>query len=421
MIRRFHQLRVGRDDGIAMVLVLGLTSVLVLLAGAMVAYSVGSQRNARSGQDWNGALAAAYAGVEEYQSRLANDPRYYTLGNPSSTFTSGSGSTVTLPTGPATNPAFSLTQWATVAGSGGSASFRYEIDNSRYYLDGTLRVRSTGRAGGETRSVVADLRQQGFIDFLYFTDFEMQDPAFSGGVNTTCHGSDPLNPGRYAHGTSPRPTTGCSEIAFGDSDVLNGPVHSNDVIRACETEFNGHTTTAYKPASGPRYLRRNSNYTSCAASTFAVDGTGPAEGSTIGMPKTNSELKKETRHDIPTVVPRPGCLYTGPTKITFLNNGRMRVVSPWTRSTSASPVSFAQAHCGTPGSTGLGATTGSGSSRQYVGVDVPVPPNNVIYVQNVPNVSGRPELRRGGPHADRYQPGRVRQRPLQQHRLPARG
>ena len=29
-----------------------------------------------------------------------------------------------------------------------------------------------------TRSIVADLKQDGFIDYLYFTNYETQDPAY---------------------------------------------------------------------------------------------------------------------------------------------------------------------------------------------------------------------------------------------------
>lgn len=390
MIRRFRSKGGGDPEaGIAMVMVLGITTVVTLLAASMVAYSLGSHRNARADQDWNAALSAAYAGIEEYQSRLANDPGYYTLGNPASTFSSDSSSVVTMPTGSAENPAFSLTSWADIPGSTGAASFRYEVDNSDYFLDGTLRLRSTGRAGGDTRSIVADLRQRGFIDFLYFTDYEIQDPVLSGADVTDCV--------KYAHGTSPRlQSSNCSEIAFGSSDVLNGPVHSNDAIRACQATFNGQTTTAYSPATGDRYKLMTSNGSSCSASTFAVNGSGPAFQATIGMPQTNSELRKETRGDLPLIVPRPGCLYTGPTTFTLMNDGTMRVVSPWTQYTSASPTAANNAGCGTPGSGGLGATTGSGSSQRYVGQVIAVPDSNVAFVQNVPSVSSDPNYAPAG-------------------------
>ncbi|MBK0296463.1 hypothetical protein IAE22_30930, partial [Bacillus sp. S34] len=76
---------------------------------------------------------------------------------------------------------------------------------------GTIKVRATGMVGNAVRSVVASIRQQGFIDFLYFTDLEIQDPQISGDDATMCT--------KYAY--QGRPTSGCDEIAFGGGDVID--------------------------------------------------------------------------------------------------------------------------------------------------------------------------------------------------------
>jgi hypothetical protein len=343
-----------------------------------VAFSVGSLRNAREDQDWGAALAAAYAGVEEYESRLANDTGYYAYGNPASEFTNPTHSPtvqVTLPTGAAANPAFGLGTsgtWANVPGSNGSAQFRYEVDSSNYYNDGTLRLRSTGRSGTETRTIVADLKQQGFIDFLYFTDFEVMDPqALDPNSTTNCAIRYPAS----------RP---CDTIYFGGQDEINGPLHTNDAIQTNgAAKFLGKTTTSWKAASGPNYV------SSGTKPSFAVAGD-PSYQATIGMPATNSQLKKETRSDLPAEVPVTGCLYTGPTSIVFNSGGTMTVISPWTRYTNTTGNSDTSgsnpSKCGTPGSGGLAKKNGSGTA--YVGQTISVPSNLVIYVQNVPTTSG---------------------------------
>jgi type II secretory pathway pseudopilin PulG len=359
------------DEGVALVMVIGVSMVLTLLAAAGVAYAVGSTRKARNDQDWNGALAAAYAAVEEYQSRLANDPAYLSFGNPAAPFSTSTGSTVILPetTGGNVNPAFSLTGWATVPGS--TAQFRYEVDNSDYYTNGTLRLRATGKVGEEVRSLVADLRQKGFIDFLYFTDFETQDPDVS---RQTDDSTAECSVYEY-HGRS----SDCTIIQFGGFDVIDGPLHTNDTMQLCSTpDFLGMTTSTYQPTSGLRYKRPGN----CAASPFfAVNGTQPAWQGLMPMPDTNSELRRETRTDLPVEVPNPGCLYTGPTSIVLDASGKMRVRSPWTKVTS--PNGAVHTECGTPGSSGLGSATGQL-------IDVPL--NTVIYVQNVPSVSGDPNF-----------------------------
>lgn len=363
----------AQDDerGIALVMVIGVSLVVALLAVSAVAYAVGSQRRARDDQDWNAAMAAAFAGVEEYQSRLANDPGYFAYGNPGSRFTTETGSQVTEPQGEAVNDAFGLGPngpWATVAGSGGAASFRYEVDNSQYYASGTLRIRVTGRARGETRSLTADLRQRGFIDFLYFTNYEMQDPVISGASPTSCERY------RYEGRSTTEPPNGCGTINFRTGDVIDGPMHTNDGFQVNGSPvFKGWTTTSYNPSSGPRYYTNGSVDPKFPA---MPDGK-PLYEPVLAMPATNSELKKETRPDLPQDVPRPGCLYTGPTTITFEANGKMRVRSPWTRYTS--PVAGTNnPGCGTPGSGGLGATDGQ---------EIDAPDNNVVFVQNVPTVS----------------------------------
>ncbi|WAB84826.1 hypothetical protein OVN20_04470 [Microcella daejeonensis] len=372
------------DEGIALVLVISIGAVLTVLMTAAIAYGLGAFRKADSDASWSSAIAAAYAGIEEYQSRLANDPTYLQYGNPASPFSdgteneSGEVSDVALPT--TENEAFGVGAagtWADVAGSGGEASYRYEVDNSQYYETGTLYVRSTGRVGGETRTIVADLRQQGFIDFLYFTDYEIQDPAMSGDANSCV---------RYAYAGRP---TGCSEIAFGSNDVVDGPAHSNDRIRICDARFKGALTTSYNPTSGLRYTPRNSLNNSCGGQVFDLAGS-PAYSPIIGMPQTNSQLKREVRSDLTGgEVPNPGCLYTGPTRIQLNTDGTITVRSPWTRATRVA---------GDPATSGTApAACGAIASLQSAGGATFTPPaNNVIYVQNVPTVASDPNYHASG-------------------------
>jgi hypothetical protein len=106
-------------------------------------------------------------------------------------------------------------------------------------------------------------------------------------------------------------------------------------------------------------------------------------------------LKKEYRNDLTTSsVPIPGCLYTGPTVITFTSDGKMNVKSPWTIMTNISQTSgiasAAPAKCGVPG-------TGVGALGSTAGATIDVLPSNVIYVQNVPAASTDPNYRSGIP------------------------
>ncbi len=365
------------EKGAALGLVLIIGFALTIVVATATTFAVSNLVKSGGDADWNAAMAAAYAGVEDYQSRLSNDNTYVQYGNPAAAFTieTGSQSKVALPI--TANPAFGVGvagTWATVAGSGGVAGYRYEVDNSKYSDSGILRLRSTGRVRDEIRSVVVNLKQQGFIDFLYFTDYEIQDPDQSGVSESTCV--------KYAY--NGRPSSGCSEIAFGSNDAINGPAHSNDIMRVCDATFNGVVTTAYNPGAGLlRYTKKNSNGSSCGGQNFTIAGS-PAYSPIIGMPPTNSEMRKEVRYDL---AERPGCLYTGPTSFVFNSDGTMTVRSPLTKVTQINgatpPVGINVTQCGTPG-------TGSNKLGSSSGQTIPVLAKNLIFVQNVPAATNDP-------------------------------
>ncbi|TBN57846.1 hypothetical protein EYE40_10840 [Glaciihabitans arcticus] len=376
-MRRVH----SEESGIALVSVISLSSILALLAVAGIAFSVSSYTKARDDQDYNGALAAAYAAVEEYQSRLANNPAYVRFGNPASKYTSyvnpttpsdtSDMSIVSLPA--TTNPAFGVGKtgtWADVPGSSSNAQYRYEVNNAHYDSEGTLTLRATGRVGSETRSIVADLKQDGFVNYVYFTDFETSDPY---DVTSSCY--------KYAWGTgtAQRPTS-CGEIQFGANDVLDGAVHSNDKMVFCGAEFKAKVTTEWNPVGTNVRYKKGSGCANPKPATLVVEASEHIE-----MPKTNLELKKETRYDlIASDVPNPGCLYTGPTSIVFKDNGDMVVKSPWTKFTqvgAALPVANQGRNLIVGGKYVCGNPTDLASAA---GATVKVPDNNLIFVQDVP-------------------------------------
>jgi hypothetical protein len=355
-----------------MVIIIGL--VLMILVSTATLFAVSSLRKSGTDVDWNAAMSAAYAGVEDYKSRLANDAAYWQYGNAAAPFTQTSGSSVRSPT--TTNKAFGTGAsgtWQSVAGSGGRASYRYEVDNADYQESGVLRLRSTGRVGDQIRTVVVDLKQKGFLDYLYFTNFEIQDPLYSG-APSSCE--------FFAYDRGGLAGNACSPIAFGSDDVLNGPVHSNDALRICEATFNGAVTTAYIPTAGrDSYIKRDSNGYPCTGQSFRQGA--PVSVGVLPMPETNAEMRNEVRVDL---VERPGCLYTGPTSIVLNSNGTMTVRSPRTRKTQLTSATLGRdnaAQCGTRGT----GTNQLGSTR---GQTLPVLDRNLIFVQDIPSSSTDP-------------------------------
>ncbi|WP_423922078.1 hypothetical protein ACPEEZ_02025 [Frigoribacterium sp. 2-23] len=377
-LRRALRLDALRDDrGMAMAISLIFGMVIVIMAATAISVATSGLRKADNDQSWNAALSAAYAGIEEYQARLSNDNSYFKYGDSNAPFSLASRSSLILPTGNQANKAFGFGTsgtWSTVAGSDGKAQFRYEVDSSLYASKGVLRLRSTGKVGKSIRSVIADIRQKGFIDYLYFTDYEIQDPLLSGKNSTMCSQTSAKHAweGRVQ-------SDGCGEIAFSGGDNIAGPAHSNDTLRVCQATFQEEVTTANPTSAAVTYTKRDSNDTACTGQNF-VKGQ-PKQVKSLDLPVTLDKQKRETRSDLPDDVPLPGCLYTGPTDIVFTDDGKMTIKSPYTKKTrtsnEAATAGSTPAECGLPG-------TGANQLGSPGGATITVPANNLIYVQNIP-------------------------------------
>lgn len=369
MRKNLRRLVEERDRGVALILVIGIGALVTALLTTAIVIAVNGSRHARNDVNWQGALAAAYAGVEEYQSRLEADPGYVNYGNDQATFSAASNLLDDT-----TNAALGYDDsWAVVSGSDGNASYRYAVDAERYNSEGTIRLQSTGRVGDETRTIVVDLRQDEFLNYLYFTDYEIQDPAITNNTDECL---------RYAY--QGRNSNTCGIIEFGNGDKILGEVHSNDTIYACQATFSGMVSTGWNKPSGARY----SSTSSCSRTPVfevsdPVRSNSPFYRARLQMPETNTAIRADAVAS--------GCVYTGPTSITFTADGRMTVKSPWTRVTRPGATVSTPAECGSPAAVRAGTT-------------IDVPNGAAIYVQEVPGpgypnswTTGKPSCGRGNP------------------------
>ncbi len=322
------------QEGIALITALLLGVVAILLSVALLTYARGSEPLARNTQDWNTAFSAAEAGVDDFLYRLTRDPEYWqNTGTPAPS----DG-----------NQAF--TSFVQVPGAANEAKFKYKVTQPPSAITGAnIAIEVTAQVRNSTRKLRATLRRRGFIDYLYFTEYEGMDPSLAS------------NPTQYAADCSkhwydsPAPLSSCTKIVFGSSDVINGPLHSNDKIWLSGTPtFNGDVSTSWS-APAPRYGTSGST-----SPTFARPGD-PKYATPLGMPESNGAL----RNLADKFVAGQGCLYTGPTKITVRSDGKMDVISPQT-----DPADL-NAGCGT-GSAAAGISS----------TGLSLPANGVIYVQN---------------------------------------
>lgn len=376
MIRVLRALR-ARDDerGVALVAVVGIGTVVMILVATMVAIATSGATVTSTDRSWNRAIAAAYAGVADYQSRLNADNTYGNYGQSSAPFSSVTSSTFTKGTGG--NAAFNYQAgqpWVSVPTGDGTASdssFRYAVDNSKLSSQGVIRLQSTGRSGTTTRTVIANVRPDGFSNYLYFTNYESGDPNVT---NEKGSGSSACTSAYRPVATS----STCDQIQFGSGDVLEGPVRSNDQIKVCGSQFKSTVQSVYGVTSS-----------GCSTGRYA---SNPTTSSTLTPPATIGDLRDYTRSDLPattSTLEGVGCLYTGPTKIVFNGDGTMTVRSPMTiatQVTGATPTSGAQITGVNSDSASAAAKCGAPSDlRSAAGARVSIPKNNLIYVQNEPN------------------------------------
>jgi hypothetical protein len=374
------------DSGIAMIMVLGMIIVLTALLMAATAYAMQVQPQARKDQDWNAALAAAQAGVDDYIAKLNGNDGYW--GPWGSTLLFGDCTNLALQ-GPVAPPnscgwtSTSLPGWRDVQqGNTKAGQFHYDVDTSIIYKEGAVRLAATGRVGKSSRTLQVNVSRGGPTSFLYYTDFEDADPG-----NTTAYGSSGadtdscgksgstkadyywVNNSRGSSESSSNggPNRGCSEINFAAGDVLDGAVHFNDT----------------PSVSGSTKFLKGFETSDPACKTLPYNVLNCARGS--GTPNTNgSKAVWEATLDLPdnsaAFATFPGCVYTGDTRIRFKNDGTMDVWNTGSVGTTLTgPGTPVGTNCGNAANfKPISASNPTPAAPQ----NIPVPSDMVIYVKN---------------------------------------
>ena len=140
----------------------------------------------------------------------------------------------------------------------------------------TLRNASgaTGRSNGDYRSVVGTFKRRGFMDFIYFTQWEKRGPLVSGA--TGC------DKPRSQRGS------GCVNIQFAAGDLINGPFHTNDesiLTRDSPTFGRASKSDNFEVAgASPGYTRL------CGSGSPTFNGPRIVPASTLQMPDSNDKL-----------------------------------------------------------------------------------------------------------------------------------
>lgn len=226
--------RLRAERGFTMIITLGVLLVSSLLMAAAFVAAEGDIHLTHDDTNAKKAYYAAQAGISNYAFHLNADFNYWTYCTEGAAASNKSlnqyGSTankVSVPgaseeqyaiqllyasTAPVANkkcdPANPVT---TMIQSGGSNG-------------GTFRIESTGYSGSEKRTLLATFAHTSFLNFLYYTQYETLDPATYEPPRPECEAFH-----------AEREKLPCSNIQFINADVVNGPMHTEDMASICST------------------------------------------------------------------------------------------------------------------------------------------------------------------------------------------
>jgi type II secretory pathway pseudopilin PulG len=260
------------EDGFSLIVVIIALTIGSLLTVAALAAATGDLPNARKSQDRKAAYAAAESGLEYYKYQLSlNNDKWKTC----------YGTTHGVPN---TNESYTITP---LPANGQSACSTSAPEASMIDANtGSFRIRSTGTAGGVKRSIVATFRRKSFLDFIYYTTFETQDPPL--------YGSNPTPAWAAANCQQPRASraSSCVNIQFASADHINGPLHTDDDLLICGGTTFGRPNRDPPDSievSGPPSGWHSASGTSCSGSP-TWNGTLTPNSDVLGMPDSNSAL-----------------------------------------------------------------------------------------------------------------------------------
>lgn len=394
--------RLKDEGGAALILVMGMISVLTIVAVTALTYAVEVAPRTARDEHWQAALAAAQAGVDDYLAKLnRNDAYAQTVDCANVALKGPKAETNSCGWNSGTAPG-----WATVKpGDADAGAFHYDVNTARFWKDGSVWVESTGRVSGVSRTIQVRLARGGSTDFLYYTDFEDADPqnlvayppgnsnalSTGGSKYDECGKSGPTLAKYWWQGGSRVTSTGyCQEIQFAGSDVLDGDVH-----------FNDSPLMSSSGGTRPRFLKgyevADPNCTEAAGAPDAsgngkTTGKGKCWRSTstvtpyVGAAGARPALQLYLPDNSDKFVNYPGCNYYGDTRIRFNSNGTMTV---WNSRSAGLPLTGPDS----PGGLNCGNASlfvpSTGQKYPASGQTVPVPNDMIIYVQAAPGGSAR--------------------------------
>jgi hypothetical protein len=160
------------ESGQALIIVMIAILLLVLIAPIVVSQSVGEDNSVAVAANFEAALSAAEAGVQQYQNYLDEISDYWKYNSTG------------VPPDPISDPALAAGGWSIIPGSKPTESFHY-FPNTTFLSKGVsagtaeVLLTVTGRAGATGhyvyRTVQVTLASKGLLSNAYFSQYETED------------------------------------------------------------------------------------------------------------------------------------------------------------------------------------------------------------------------------------------------------
>ena len=158
----------ARDDGVALILVIIWSAVLLLLAAVVSTAVLNQVRPSDQAEKSYQAWAAAEAGVEDVRARLAANGDYW------KTISAYYADPLTNAATAVANPA--LAGWVGIPGGDSDAQYTYFVDTTNASRTGRMIISATGKAGSGTseavRTVEAEVQKRTTNEYAYLSNSE---------------------------------------------------------------------------------------------------------------------------------------------------------------------------------------------------------------------------------------------------------
>jgi hypothetical protein len=216
-----------------MIIAIGVMFVTSLLLVAAFTAANGDIKLTHRESTQKQAYYAALAGIQEYEYKMQANPDYWeTCASPSNTVPQESGERYEVKLLVAST-AKGLTECST------SKPFESMIESAGSVAN-TFRIQSTGYAGAVQHTIVATFKVIGFLNYVYYTNYETEDPGLYEGAK----GCEVYRKEREAWDKA-HSSEECQEIQFfgesGNNDEVKGPMHTNDSVDICGTPIFGRS------------------------------------------------------------------------------------------------------------------------------------------------------------------------------------